>query len=241
MERVFYLGGVDKEMREIIRVLSENNLRFYNKNLKWGAKRSDYSDLFTTDAEMVFVELNNDMPQISAVDIDHHGERAGEPASLIQVLNLLGIKPTKEQMLIAAHDSEGWRGLVSAGMSHEDAKRWIYPDGFEKSAIDMFNLAWERRCIIGGTTIIEMPSNEATLASVYFAGMYDSILFFDNSKGGVGEANFFDDANKVMALEMAFPGGWRGGSGLFNKAIKSCFWGNSSSNINDLKAFLNGL
>ena len=52
-----------------------------------------------------------------AIDVDHHGSRSGEPASIIQVLSLLGIEPSRKQLLIAANDSGFIPGIVAAGDS----------------------------------------------------------------------------------------------------------------------------
>ena len=37
---VFFLGGIDLEMKEIEKILLQNGEKFFNKSLGWGAKVS---------------------------------------------------------------------------------------------------------------------------------------------------------------------------------------------------------
>ncbi|MBI1938221.1 MAG: hypothetical protein HYS25_08845 [Ignavibacteriales bacterium] len=41
---VFFLGGHDAEMEEIRNILAKHNFIFFDKNLSWGAKASDYKE-----------------------------------------------------------------------------------------------------------------------------------------------------------------------------------------------------
>ncbi len=102
---VFLIGGYDLEMLEIINILKGEGLNFIDKKLSWGAKLSAYQDFFDSDGTFVGIELIEDIktPQ-KYVAIDHHNERSGEPASIEQVAELLGIKLTYYQQIVAAND-----------------------------------------------------------------------------------------------------------------------------------------
>jgi len=62
---IFFLGGYDLEMITIREILEENEQEYIDKNLKWGAKLSEYKDKL---AELhhneipVLIELTLDIP-----------------------------------------------------------------------------------------------------------------------------------------------------------------------------------
>ena len=43
-DKLFLLGGQDLEMLEIKKLLERENIAYKDKNLKWGAKLSDYQN-----------------------------------------------------------------------------------------------------------------------------------------------------------------------------------------------------
>ena len=114
---VFFLGGNDLEMSEIRNILNDKGIEFHDKNLGWGARAAPYEAEIAQVANSgkipVLIELNNEpkkdyngnepktisLPN-NTIDIDHHDQRASEDPSLIQVLNLLELEPTREQKLI---------------------------------------------------------------------------------------------------------------------------------------------
>lgn len=99
---VVFAGGHDGEMAEITRVCREAGVEVIDHNLPWGAKVSNYASEIAkavADSKVpVLVELTLDIkiPE-SAIVVDHHNENAGKPASLLQVLDLLGLEPTRRQ------------------------------------------------------------------------------------------------------------------------------------------------
>ena len=113
---VFFLGGYDAEMVEIKKILEEQRIEFFDKNLSWGASLSAYKhDLKNLSPEKVpvFIELRLDRPYPeNSIIIDHHGEKAGKDkkTSIEQVANLLGITLNRKQQLISAND----RGHIRA-------------------------------------------------------------------------------------------------------------------------------
>lgn len=126
---MFFLGGMDLEMVRIREHLKASNIAFADKGLAWGAKVSDYeaeiTDALTKGLLPVLVELEWDStnPLISiakVVNIDHHGERSHEPASIIQVLNLLKQTPSRYDKLIAANDSGYIPAMKAMGATDDE-------------------------------------------------------------------------------------------------------------------------
>jgi hypothetical protein len=115
MNYVFFLGGYDLEMITIRHILETKNQRFFDKKLSWGARASDYRDgldsILGSEVIPVTIELTIDIAlPTGTIIVDHHNERSGEEASIIQVLKLLRLEPTREHQLIAAND----RGHIPA-------------------------------------------------------------------------------------------------------------------------------
>ena len=110
MRYVFFLGGQDLEMLTIRKLLVDSGQTYLDKSLGWGVKASAYAKeiamIHQDGITPVLVELEIDikLPE-SAVVVDHHNDRSGEEASILQVAQLLGIMPTRDQILVAANDS----------------------------------------------------------------------------------------------------------------------------------------
>jgi hypothetical protein len=127
---VFLLGGRDLEMAEIVTVLKANKCTFYDKKPSWSeANLHFYAKEIEANPSKHFyaIELNIDeednlykkyKDQITI--IDHHGKYIDRDASLIQVLELLEQKPTREQQLIAANDRGYINGLKCIGATNEE-------------------------------------------------------------------------------------------------------------------------
>lgn len=122
----FFLGGDDAEMRLIRQHLEEAGVDYVDAGLGWGAKASDYGPEAFAQAErdgfipvLVELEVDCNLPE-TAVVIDHHGDRSGEPPAIIQVLNLLGITPSRHDILTGAMDAGFVFGLESIGATKEE-------------------------------------------------------------------------------------------------------------------------
>ena len=126
---IFLLGGHDLEMVEIRIMLEntgynngalfpENDLLFFDNDLGWGAKWSDYNDVLT-DARfneyiIYGVELTSDTPlKENWKVVDHHNDLPAVPTSIEQIANTLNIKLTRKQELIAANDHGHIKALKS--------------------------------------------------------------------------------------------------------------------------------
>jgi hypothetical protein len=129
MNDVFFLGGHDAEMLEIRNMLETNNIPFFDRHLKWGAKLSEYQeelDSLEKNQTPIFVELKLDCPYPeNAVIIDHHDSRAGknELTAIEQTAQRLGIKMNRHQQLISINDKAHIRGMKAFGASASEIEK----------------------------------------------------------------------------------------------------------------------
>jgi hypothetical protein len=127
VNKIFLIGGYDLEMIEIKKLLDDNNIQYIDYKLKWGARLSDYKDKLQDYKDIDFtiygIELEKDIaPPPNYIEIDHHGKNDNKPSSLEQVADILGIKLSKEQELIAANDSSYITGMKSLCATEEEIK-----------------------------------------------------------------------------------------------------------------------
>lgn len=124
---VFLLGGHDLEMQEIKSILDYNKLAYFDNNLEWGAKLSDYRSLFNVSRTFIGIELTQDIdPPQHYIDIEHHNENSHKPSSLEQVIELLKsklgleIESTRDLQLIAANDKGYIPAMLQMGATPEE-------------------------------------------------------------------------------------------------------------------------
>jgi hypothetical protein len=233
---LFFLGGMDAEMVEIKRLLASLGQQMVDKGLGWGAKASAYAKelgSISTGNTPVLVELELDItiPE-GAVVVDHHGDRSEEPASITQVLNLLGIEPNHWQTLIAANDSGWFPGLQAAGATPEEmaavrsAERSAQGITPEQETEAELALAAQVE-MVGSIRIIRMshsktaPVGDAIAIAAIAAGKpVPPYLILS----GDGEVNFSGQGDLAQAIHEKFVGGWAGGAGL-GKADGTAYWG----------------
>lgn len=233
----FFLGGADAEMMEIRAVLEEAGQSFTDAGLGWGAKASAYGAQVQEAADagmtpvLVELEIDTAVPEGTAV-VDHHGERAAEPASLLQVLALLGQEPTRWQALVAANDAGWFPGMVAMGATPEEmaavraaerSAQGITPEQEQEAARALLG----QDQLIGDVRIIRMSHSKCApigdaLAIAAFAAGRPVPAFLVLSEDG--EVNFSGPGDIAQALHEKFPGGWAGGSGLGDPA-GSAYWG----------------
>ena len=129
---LFLIGGSDLEMVTIKRLLTANGFadgqNIADHHLQWGAKLSNYQDLFNDTRTFVGIELTRDIPPPSHyIEIDHHNENSHKSSSLEQVIDLLKkdlgieIEFTRELQLIAAND----KGYIPAMLELKATKEEI--------------------------------------------------------------------------------------------------------------------
>lgn len=134
---LFLLGGRDLEMQEIARILKETGIKFFDKQLRWdtaklGAYQEELEAFRDKPYSIYGVELQEDKygdecKNTSIPDnymaIDHHNENSSRKSSLEQVADLLGVKLSRFQQLVAANDSAYIDGLRALKATSEDIKR----------------------------------------------------------------------------------------------------------------------
>ena len=258
MKKMFFLGGLDAEMVRIIEVLTSVGAEFMNKGLGWGAHASAYAtEIAQATAEgktVVLVELDNlSAPKTDwspekvavmlpegAIVVDHHGERAGEPASILQVLKLIGAEPTRWDLLIAANDSGFIPAMLEMGATPEEVAKVRSADRNAQGITPEMEAEAERAIseakTSGRLTVVHMShSKSATVTDRLHKGAggpgYDQLLVVS----GDGEKNFFGDGKVCQLLKDKFEG-WNGGFGLGQKG-ENAFWG-GYPDATELEAFI---
>lgn len=104
---IILLGGHDLEMVTIKEILIQEQIRYLDKGLRWGAKLSAYQSELEqfADHTLYGIELEEDiLPPPNYRRIDHHNDFVDKKASILQILELLDKEPTREQELIAHND-----------------------------------------------------------------------------------------------------------------------------------------
>ena len=197
---VVMLGGYDAEMLEIRRVLEAEGVAFCDKGLGWGAAASAYQEEIAqaveTGKQVVTVELTRDinLPE-GSIEVDHHGDRSSEPASLLQVLDLLGLEPSRLQQLIAANDSGFIPAMLAMGASAEEVAEVRLLDR-QAQGITPEQEAEAERAIsvaktINGVTVVRMAHSKcATVTDRLFDPNKPQCLLI---LSGDGESNFYGE------------------------------------------------
>ena len=232
----FFLGGADAEMSRIREILENENVRFANAHLGWGAKASAYDSQIAEAAEagftpvLVELEVDCDLPE-TAVVIDHHGKRANEPASLLQVLALLGREPTRWDRIVAANDAGWFPGLQAMGATPEEMMTVRLADRQAQGITPELEAEAERALSapekwIGNIRVMRMTHSKTTplgdrlaVEAISAGEPIPSYLVLS----GDGEVNFSGDGALCTKLQKKFEG-WSGGAGL-GQAGETAFWG----------------
>lgn len=236
---VFFLGGAAAEMNAIREVLHSSNQPYCDKQLGWGASASAYAEELAAAAAngqtAVLIELALDIElPAGAVVVDHHNENSDRPASILQVLDLLGMEPTRNQQLIAANDCGYIPGMLALGATPEEvaavrlldrAAQGITPEQEAEAERAISN-----REVVNGVTVVHMShSKTATVADRLFSQDEEQRLLI---LSGDGESNFFGKKELCLLLQgektgktaegwdtYSHFGGWTGGGQDFG------YWG----------------
>lgn len=259
----FFLGGTDAEMVAIKELLDKQGVAYSDAKLAWGASTSKYADeiekVVKEGKTPVIVELaiDSNIPK-STINVDHHNENAGRPASILQVCELLGVQPTRKMQLIAANDSGYIPAMLELGASKEEIAQIRYLDRAaqgitpeqEKQAEEAIAEARE----VCGVTVIKMahsktatvtdrlfdpdkPQNIAIFSAdgeVNYFGPEDICRKLQGNKTGERPAPW--DPNQTEVLYDHF-GGWIGGAGI-GKEGGTGFWGGYPNHTEALEFIL---
>lgn len=164
---VFLLGGKDLEMYQIEKRLRRAGKEFVARNLEWGAKIDDYNDvvqeILTGDKNPVAVELGGADAVEGVVDIDHHNEKSGRPASITQVMSRIGKPMSLVDEMVAANDSAYIPGMQAKMEEYRSQLVEKYgEEKFEKLKTKLIELIRAKdRQIQGVTPDMEREAAEA--------------------------------------------------------------------------------
>lgn len=133
--KIFLLGGHDLEMIEIKKLLEQHGVEYVDKSLRWdnaswGAYAAEVEKYENDrDVELYGVELMDDdrvEHRENCHVVDHHNEREGRKASLVQVAEILQVSLNRYQQLVAANDAGYIPALQAAGATGEEIAeiRW---------------------------------------------------------------------------------------------------------------------
>ena len=260
----FFLGGKDLEMEVIKKLLEENGVNYTDAGLRWdNAKVSSYKDeireVVKNGKIPVFVELGHDMNMdFDFVDIDHHNENAHKEASILQVVDLLGIERTRDMELVGANDSGYIPAMIKMGASKEEIARVrrrdrILQDISEEQEKEAVRALKEDLEVVNGVYIVKMKhSKTATIADRLFdENRPQNVLIISDN----GELNYYGDGklckmlqgNKIgqepapwdssmMIDKYDNFGGWAGGEGLGKKG-GNAYWG-GYADVDKVKEFI---
>ena len=247
---VVFAGGYDGEMVEIINVCRETGVEVIDKHLAWGpsvdAYKAEIKEALADGKTPVCIELAGAEAIAGAVVIDHHNENAGKPASILQILDLLGMEPTRRQQLIAANDTGYIPGMLAMGASAEEVAEVRLLDRSAQGITPEQEAEAERAIAaaetVNGVTIVRMAhSKTATVCDrLWRAGVPQKLLILSED----GESDFFGDWELCEELYEAFPApsdapwsNWKGG-----RAVQAChecgFWGHSCADQAAVEAYV---
>ena len=127
-EDVFLLGGKDLEMRYIKMHLDGRKIPYVDKNVTWEkATIEEYEDAIAEALQNqqtpVAIELQGADSHEDVEFIDHHNQYTDRPASLLQVLERLGIEPNLVNRLVAANDASYIPGMNAIITDELERKR----------------------------------------------------------------------------------------------------------------------
>jgi hypothetical protein len=216
-----------------------------DKALCWGARASDYrveiARAVADGLRPVLVELVPDLalPE-GAIWIDHHGERAGGPSSLRQVFDLLRLPEarwSRRFALVAANDTGHVASMRAIGASDEEivtiraADRRAQGITPAEEEAGLAALAVARRAQGDGVLVVRLPHGRSATVTDPLAlrggGAEEVLVLMPKSIG------YFGAGAAIMALDAAFPGGWRGG-----ELPARGFWGLEGEAVPDRAALL---
>lgn len=253
-EPVFLLGGKDAEMQQIKKRLSENWISFLDKNLSWWANIQDYRkeiiQILKQGKHPIAIELTwaGEKGYKKVGVIDHHWELAGKnQASLLQVLDYIGVKPDLEDELISANDSgyipEVIRTLEKHGIN-DPKEQWkhieyirsldrkaqgIGPEQ-EKQAIKA--IAKKEILIDWKLVLVYLPHSKTAAVTDRLHATYSNLLIISDD----GEINFFGNGLICEALHKKF-WGWAGNINYGKDTNETAYWW-GYPNHQEVKSFI---
>lgn len=232
------LGGHDLEM-ETIAALVESALpgAIVDAGLDWGARASAYRHQILEALErgvtpvLVELEWDLDISRELAIEIDHHGSRAGRdaPTSLHQVFALLELPSsrwTRWYDLVAANDRGHVRAMVEMGATREEIREVRRLDLMAQGATEA-DFAIAREAVAaresharGELTVVRLSHGRASVVADLLHPALGGPGYAALAVVSPNQINVWGSGELVAWLESEFPGGWYGG-----ELPVSGFWG----------------
>lgn len=234
---LFLIGGTDLEMSTIKQILTANGFaegeNIADRHLAWGAKLSEYQNLFNGTQTIVGIELLQDItPTSHYINIDHHNENSHKSSSLEQVIELLKndlklkIEFTRDLQLIAANDKGYIPAMLQMGATTEeiaeirrrDREAQGVTEEDEKLAEQSIreNLTNE-----GGITVVKsLTSKFSTITDRLFP--CDKLLIYTDNEltyYGEGISQLTTAFDELIKQQKAYSGG--GQNGFFGIGFKN--------------------
>ena len=222
---LFLLGGYDLEMLEIKSLLDLYNIKYIDKKLSWGAKLSDYKDKLDFNGTIYGIELYEDItPPNNYIAIDHHGQNDYKPSSLEQIAEILNLKLTRKQKLIAANDSRYISGMKALCATQEEINK-IRKHDRQMQGITQVDEQKAKESLENSTSNIIYsitPYFSAISDMAYYK--YDNYIIYNDTK-----INFYGykkdhilsflDAQNIKETNYYFGGGEFGFVGIKDKVL----------------------
>ncbi|HPF52158.1 MAG TPA: CorA family divalent cation transporter [Draconibacterium sp.] len=218
---IFLVGGRDLEMVEILKILDERGLRYFDKKLSWGAKLSEYKEYFNNNDAFVGIELIEDItPPANYTNIDHHNVKANLPSSIEQIAQMLDYELDRWQQLIAANDKGFIPAMEAMGATPEEITRIRQLDREAQGVTENDEQLAERsirenRKIENGITVVRsLTPRFSTITDRLYP--CKRLLVYTNDElnyFGEGAKKLIVDFNELIIENYAYSGGM--GEGYF--------------------------
>jgi hypothetical protein len=151
-------------MCTIRRVVSERGFRVIETPQLWGASidndpslREAMDNVRAAGMLVCAVEIEG-VNAAEVLVVDHHNQRSAYPSSLLQVLTLIGQRPTRYDLLVAANDT-GWIPAMEELRATPEEVRAIRDleyrsQGITQQEIEEAQVAVAVACKLGNTTVV---------------------------------------------------------------------------------------
>ena len=220
-KRTFLMWGQDLEMQTIKEILDQSWEKILDKNLWRWAKIDAYKDELAqiADQNVYACELEwaGQWDYLHVESLDHHGQRAHEKATILQVLDILGKEPSMEYKLIAANDS----GYIPAMMEFLKSE-WICDPNEIQKMISLIRFKdrqaqWisqeqedqaqkaiqtKEELLDGKLTVVKLAHSKGATITDRLFGKYQNLLILS----GDGEVKFYGDGKICEDLKNNFEG-----------------------------------
>lgn len=233
-------------MVTIRELLEKENCSFYDKEMTWGAKVSDYKEeIERSNSEgytPVFIELEVDLKfDFEIIIIDHHNEKSGteQPSALRQIFSLLKLPEQSWDRwfsLVDANDKGYIDGMKSINASQEEIELVRRKDReaqkiTKQQEEEAITAIQNKRIFNNDLVIIDCPhSKNATITDRMSLedSRYQNLLIISPE-----EINFYGQGKLIHALVAQFPNSWHGGN-----LPDSGYWGSNQEDFFDVTEFI---